>query len=282
VAVLLDGRALARQITEELRPRVAALARPPGLAVVLAGSDPASVIYVRLKGRAAAGLGLVHRQVDLPQQASEAEVLAAVDALNEDPAVDGILVQLPLPLQVRRDPVLDRVDPAKDVDGFHPENTGRLVQGRPRFVPCTPRGILALLDHHQVPIAGRRAVVVGRSPIVGRPVAALLDQRHATVTVCHSRTVDLEAEVRRAEIVVVAVGRPAAVPGAWIRSGAAVIDAGTNRLPDGRVVGDIAPDPALEAAGWIAPVPGGVGPMTIAMLMASTVESAEQRQVLTR
>ncbi len=277
MAVLLDGRTLSRRILEDLRPRVAALPRPPGLAVVLVGADPASVVYVRLKAKAAEGLGFLHRQVDLPATASEVEVLAAVDALDADPAIDGILVQLPLPRQVRRDPVLDRVDPTKDVDGFHPENTGRLVQGRPRFVPCTPRGILALLDHHEVSIAGRRAVVVGRSPIVGRPVADLLDRRNATVTVCHTRTLDLEAEVRRAEILVAAVGRPGAIPGAWVRPGAAVIDAGTNRLPDGRLVGDIAPDPALEVAGWVAPVPGGVGPMTIAMLMTSTVESAERR-----
>jgi len=277
VAVLLDGRALGQGIVEGLAPRVAALPRPPGLAVVLVGADPASVIYVRLKARMARTLGLVHRQVDLPQTASEAEVLATVDALNADPAIDGILVQLPLPAQIRREPVLDRVDPAKDVDGFHPENAGLLAQGRPRFVPCTPRGILALFDHHRVPLSGRRAVVVGRSPIVGRPVAALLDQRNATVTVCHTRTADLEAEVRRAAVLVVAVGRPGVVPGAWVRPGAAVVDAGTNRLSDGRVVGDIAPDPALEAAGWLTPVPGGVGPMTIAMLMTSTVESAERR-----
>ncbi|MBN1335870.1 MAG: bifunctional 5,10-methylenetetrahydrofolate dehydrogenase/5,10-methenyltetrahydrofolate cyclohydrolase [Deltaproteobacteria bacterium] len=277
MAILLDGRALARTIAQGLAPRVAALPRAPGLAVVLVGSDPASVVYVRLKARAAEGLGLHHRQVDLPERASEAEVLATVDALNADPSVDGILVQLPLPTQVRREAVLDRVDPSKDVDGFHPENTGRLTQGRPRFVPCTPRGILALLDHHDVPLSGRRAVVVGRSPIVGRPVAALLDQRNATVTVCHTRTADLEAEVRRAEILVVAVGRPDAVPGAWVPPGAAVVDAGTNRLPDGRLVGDIAPHPALEAVGWITPTPGGVGPMTIAMLMANTVESAELR-----
>ncbi len=277
MAISMNGRALARARNVALRPRIAALPRPPGLAVVLVGSDPASQVYVGRKGKVAARLGLHHVQHDLPEDTPEAELLALVDRLNADPDIDGILVQVPLPPHMDRERVLDRIDPAKDVDGFHPWNMGLLAQGRPRFVACTPRGIMELLSEHRVPLSGARAVVVGRSTIVGRPVSLLLDKANATVTVCHSRTRDLEARVREADVVVVAVGKPDAVPAAWIKPGAAVIDVGVNRLDDGSLAGDVGAGPELDAAGWVTPVPGGVGPMTIAMLMANTVESAERR-----
>lgn len=276
MAIIMDGRALARTRNAALRARVAALPRPPGLAVVLVGSDPASQVYVGHKAKVAQRLALHHRQIDLPAGAGEAELLAVVAELNVDPEIDGVLVQLPLPVGISAERVLDAIDPAKDVDGIHPWNLGLLAQGRPRFQACTPRGVMELLAEHQVPLVGRRAVVVGRSTIVGRPLALMLDRANATVTVCHSRTADLEAEVRRADVLVAAVGRPAAVPAAWIKPGAAVVDVGVNRLEDGRLVGDVGEGPGLEAAGWTTPVPGGVGPMTIAMLMANTVEAAER------
>jgi methylenetetrahydrofolate dehydrogenase (NADP+)/methenyltetrahydrofolate cyclohydrolase len=277
MAVIMDGRALARARNQALRARVQALPRAPGLAVVLVGADPASQVYVGRKGTVAGRLGLHHRQIDLPAETPEAALLEQIDQLNADPLIDGILVQVPLPGHMDRQRVLDRIDPAKDVDGFHPWNMGLLAQGRPRFVPCTPKGIMELLAEYGVPLVGRRATVVGRSTIVGRPISLLLDKANATVTVCHSRTRDLEARVREADVVVAAVGAPDAVPAAWVKPGAAVIDVGVNRLADGSLVGDVGAGPALDAAGWITPVPGGVGPMTIAMLMASTVESAERR-----
>lgn len=277
MAIVMNGRALARARNQALRPRIAALPRPPGLAVVLVGADPASQVYVGRKGKVAGRLGLHHQQIDLPANTPEAELLTLVERLNADPEIDGILVQVPLPPHMDRQRVLDRIDPVKDVDGFHPWNMGLLAQGRPRFVACTPRGIMALLAEHAVPLQGKRAVVVGRSSIVGRPVSLLLDKANATVTVCHSRTLDLEARVREADVVVAAVGIPGAVPAAWIKPGAAVVDVGVNRLDDGSLVGDIGLGPDLDAAGWVTPVPGGVGPMTIAMLMANTVESAERR-----
>ncbi len=277
MAITMNGRALSRARNQALRARIAALPRPPGLAVILVGADPASQVYVGRKGQVATRLGLHHRQIDLPADTPQAELLALIDRLNVDPGIDGVLVQVPLPPHMDRQRVLDRIDPAKDVDGFHPWNMGLLAQGRPRFVACTPAGVMALLAEYGVPLEGKRAVVVGRSTIVGRPVSLLLDKANATVTVCHSRTLELEALVRRADIVVAAVGRPGAVPAAWIKPGAAVIDVGVNRLDDGSLVGDVGVGPELEAAGWLTPVPGGVGPMTIAMLMANTVASAERR-----
>ncbi len=277
MAILMNGRALARSRNQALRARIAALPRPPGLAVVLVVEDPASQVYVGRKATVAQRLGLHHRQIDLPASTTEEELLALIDQLNADPEIDGILVQVPLPRHMDRERVLDRIEPAKDVDGFHPWNMGLLAQGRPRFVPCTPRGVMELLAEYRVPLEGRRAVVVGRSTIVGRPASLLLDAANATVTVCHSRTRELEARVREADILVVAVGAPDAVPASWIKPGAAVIDVGVNRLADGSLVGDVGAGPELEAAGWLTPVPGGVGPMTIAMLMSSTVESAERR-----
>jgi methylenetetrahydrofolate dehydrogenase (NADP+)/methenyltetrahydrofolate cyclohydrolase len=281
-AALLDGKALAKRLNQEIvRPRAAALSRPPGLAVVLVGEDPASKVYVGRKGEVAARLGFHHRQITLPADTSEAALLAIVDALNEDPVIDGVLVQLPLPKHIDATRVLDRVSPDKDVDGFHPENAGRLSQGRPRFVPCTPFGVMRLLDDVKIPLAGRRALVVGRSNIVGRPMAQLLEQANATVTLAHSRTADLAGLVRQSEIVVAAIGRAEHIQGDWIQDGAVVVDVGMNRLEDGRLVGDVAFDAAAERAAWITPVPGGVGPMTIAMLMQSTLLSAERRLTTT-
>lgn len=277
-ATLLDGKALARSVQRELVPRVRALPRPPGLAVVLVGEDPASQVYVRRKGEVAERLGLVHRQINLPAAASQAELEAVVDALNADPAIDGILVQLPLPPHIPALAILDRLDPDKDVDAFHPVNAGRLSQGRPVFAPCTPSGVMRLLAQTGLGLQGKEAVVVGRSNIVGRPMAQLLEQAGATVTVCHSRTRDLEAAVRRAEVLVVAIGQARFIPGAWVREGAVVVDVGMNRLPDGGLVGDVDLEAAAERAAWLTPVPGGVGPMTIALLMENTVRSAERRQ----
>jgi len=269
-------------VAAELRGRVAArtatLPYRPGLAVVLVGEDAASGVYVRNKDRAATAAGIAARTIRLPATATEAEVLATVAALNADPEVDGILVQLPLPPQVGARAVIEAIDPAKDVDGFHPVNVGRLHDGQPVLAPCTPLGVMRLLEHAGVALRGARAVVLGRSAIVGKPMAALLTAADATVTIAHSRTRDLAAECRRAEILVAAVGRPEMVRGDWIAPGATVIDIGINRLPDGRLVGDVAYEEALMVAGAVTPVPGGVGPMTIACLLENTLIAAERRR----
>ena len=280
-AVLIDGTAASRRVLEEVRVRVqgcAARGVTPMLAVVLVGDDPASQVYVRNKERRAAEVGIATRDHRLPAEGTTTESLVAlVRELSADREVDGILVQLPLPAHVDADAVLLSIDPAKDVDGFHPDNLGRLVLGRPRFVPCTPAGCMRLLEDAGVDPRGKRALVVGRSTIVGKPMAQLLLAADATVTIAHSRTADLAEEVSRAEILVAAVGRPRMIRGEWIRPGAAVIDVGINRLPDGKLAGDVDFEPARERAGWITPVPGGVGPMTIAGLMRNVVLSAEQR-----
>lgn len=273
----IDGKAVAAQVTSALPARVAALPRPPGLAVVRVGEDPASVVYVHKKAVTAASLGLHQREMIFPADLSEAGLLDVVDQLNADPAIDGILVQLPLPAHIRATVVLDRVDPAKDVDGFHPHNVGLLSQGRPRFVSCTPAGVMRLLDAEGTRLTGADAVVVGRSDIVGRPMAMLLEKRNATVTLCHSRTRDLESHVRRADVLVVAIGKAGFIPGEWVKEGSTVIDVGINRNQAGKLVGDVAFAAAAERAAAITPVPGGVGPMTIAMLMENTVASAERR-----
>lgn len=279
-ARILDGKAIAGAVAEALRPRVAALPRRPGLAVVLVGDDPASAIYVRNKARMAEKLGFHHRQVVLPATASEAEVVDVVAALNADDAIDGILVQLPLPRGIDKDRVLDLIRPDKDVDGFHPVNAGLLCQRRPAVVACTPAGCMRLLAETGVPLRGLEAVVIGRSNIVGKPMSQLLDLADCTVTVAHSRTRDLAAAVARADVVVAAVGIPEVVKGAWIKPGALVIDVGMNRDAAGRLCGDVEYAAAAERAGWITPVPGGVGPMTIAMLMSNTVDQAERHQGL--
>ena len=273
-ATLIDGKALAANIRAEARDAVVRLGLRPGLAVVLVGDDPASRIYVRHKVRACEETGIHSELHALPADAGEDEVLERVQALNRDPRIHGILVQLPLPAALDAARVLACVSPHKDVDGFHAENLGALVAGHARFVPCTPAGILRLLDHAQVPISGRHAVVIGRSNIVGKPAALLLLQRNATVTICHSKTPDLEAHARRADILVVAAGRPKLVAAGMVKPGACVIDVGTHRLPDGSLAGDVDFAAVRQVAGWITPVPGGVGPMTVAMLILNTIAAA--------
>lgn len=277
-ARVLDGKALAAALRADVAERAAALPFRPGLAVVLVGEDPASTVYVRNKDRAARAAGLDAKTIRLPASTDEAELLAAVARLNADPAVDGILVQLPLPSHISPRAVIEAIDPAKDVDGFHPLNAGRLADGTGALVPCTPRGVMKLLAAARVPLRGARAVVLGRSAIVGRPVASLLLAADATVTVAHSRTADVAGECRRADVLVAAVGRPEMVRGDWVRPGAAVIDVGINRLPDGRLVGDVAFAEVVGHAGAITPVPGGVGPMTIACLLENTLTAALRRR----
>jgi methylenetetrahydrofolate dehydrogenase (NADP+)/methenyltetrahydrofolate cyclohydrolase len=281
----IDGKAAAQAIRERVAGGVAAFAqqsgRPPGLATVLVGEDPASAVYVRSKNRATAEAGMASFAHNLPDATSEDELLQLVTDLNADPQVDGILVQLPLPAQIDAARVIATIDPAKDVDGFHAINAGRLATGSDSLVPCTPLGCLHLLKQELGSLAGLNAVVVGRSNIVGKPMALLLLGESATVTIAHSRTRDLPDAVRRADIVVAAVGRPEMIRGDWIKPGATVIDVGINRLPTddgkGRLVGDVAFDEAAEVAAAITPVPGGVGPMTIAMLMRNTLVAAHRR-----
>lgn len=277
-ARIINGTAVAAALRAAVSAQVAGLAFQPGLTVVLVGDDPASAVYVRGKDRAAREAGIAVHTIRLPAETTEADLLAEVRRLNADPAVDGILVQLPLPAHIRAQAVIEAIDPAKDVDGFHPLNTGHLADGRPSLVPCTPAGVMKLLAHAGIALPGARALVIGRSSIVGRPVAALLLAADATVTICHSRTRDLPAECRRADVVVAAIGRPAFVQGDWIAPGATVIDVGINRLSDGRLVGDVAYDACAAHAGAITPVPGGVGPMTIACLMENTVKAALARR----
>jgi methylenetetrahydrofolate dehydrogenase (NADP+) / methenyltetrahydrofolate cyclohydrolase len=283
-SVVVDGMALAQELRSEIAAEVAELVaaglRPPCLAVVLVGDHPASASYIRGKHRACARAGMTSRDHHLSQEASEQEVLALVDALNRDPAVDGILVQLPLPPQMRAATVTEAIDPAKDVDGLHTRNAGRLMVGLPGLRPCTPLGILEVLDRHKVPLVGAHAVVIGRSGLVGKPVALLLLERHATVTICHSRTRDLAALVREADVLVACAGSPLLVKGDWIKPGAAVIDLGVNVM-DGRQVGDVDFDAALGTAGLITPSRGGVGPLTITMLLRNTLEAYRSRTGLT-
>ena len=252
--------------------------RKPGLAVVQVGEDPASTVYVRNKRKSCVEVGIESFAHDLPVTTSEAELLVLVRRLNDDDRVDGILVQMPLPKGINSDRIMDAVDPAKDADGFHPTNTGLLAQKRPRLRPCTPYGVIRLAETYGIELKGKRAVVVGASNIVGRPMALELLLARATVTVCHTGTRDVQAEVERAEVVVAAVGKADFVPGEWIRPGAAVFDVGINRLPSGKLVGDVGYAAAAERAGWITPVPGGLGPMTIAMLLSNTVDAAYLRR----
>ena len=281
-ATIIDGKAIAEDIRREVRAGTDALLargrRRPGLAVVMVGDSAASRVYVRNKRRACAETGIESVAHDLPQSTSEGALLALIDRLNADPAIDGILVQLPLPPQIRADSVIERIAPSKDVDGFHPYNIGRLTQGTPLLRPCTPYGVILMLEKTGLGIEGLDAVIVGRSNIVGRPMALELLMRGATVTVCHSRTKDLPDHVAAADLLVAAIGKPEFVSGDWIKPDAIVIDVGINRLPDGRLVGDVAFDEARERAGHITPVPGGVGPMTIAVLMKNTLEASTRRQ----
>jgi methylenetetrahydrofolate dehydrogenase (NADP+)/methenyltetrahydrofolate cyclohydrolase len=279
--VVVDGMALAQQIRSELAEKVRGLVeagrRPPCLAVVLVGDDPASASYIKGKRRACARIGMESIERDLPARASEAEVIAAVRELNRDERVDGILVQLPLPPGVRPAAVAEAIDPAKDVDGVHPTNAGRLLAGTHGLAPCTPLGIVEILDRHGVVLEGARAVVLGRSEIVGKPVALLLLHRHATVTICHSRTRDLPALCREADILIAAVGRARLVQRDWIRPGAAVIDVGVNPDAEGTLVGDVDFEGALGVAGLLTPPRGGVGPMTITMLLRNTLQAHRER-----
>jgi len=270
----MDGKALAARIRGDVAAEVAAL-EPIGLATVFVGDDPASDVYIRLKHKASTEVGIESRDVRLPATTTQAELLARVRELNADESVDGILVQLPLPDGIDEARIIAAIDPIKDVDGLHPFNAGQLLLGRPTYVGATPIGVLALLDEYGVELAGARAVVLGRSDIVGKPAALLLLQRHATVTICHSRTRDLAAEVARADVVVAAVGVPGLVRADWVKEGATVIDVGITRAETG-LVGDVEPS-AAERAGLLTPVPGGVGPMTIAMLLRNAVKAAHYR-----
>jgi methylenetetrahydrofolate dehydrogenase (NADP+)/methenyltetrahydrofolate cyclohydrolase len=295
MAQILDGTAVRNEILTRLKPRVEALKRPPGLAVVLVGHNAASEIYVRSKIKACAELGVYSEKLTPPETATTEEMLEVIADLNRRPDIDGILVQMPLPAHVDTRRVLEAVEPGKDADGFHPYNVGLLVSGRPAPKACTPAGIIELLKYYHVPLDGRSAVVIGRSDIVGKPMALMLLHENCTVTICHSRTAQLDEECRRADILVAAIGRAALVTSSFIAPGAVVIDVGMNRISDrthavslGRaeeferrgsaLVGDVHPVDVARAAGAYTPVPGGVGPLTIAMLMANTVALSEQRQ----
>lgn len=275
-ARVIDGKAAAAILQTNVATRVADLGYAPGLAVVLVGDDPASAVYVRNKDRAAQAAGIAVQTIRLPADATQAVLMDVVQRLNANPAVDGILVQMPLPPGLDARAVIAAVDPGKDVDGFHPLNVARLAEGSPGLVPCTPRGCVILLAG--TPLRGAHAVVLGRSGIVGRPMAALLLAADATVTIAHSRTADVAAECRRADVLIAAVGRPGLVRGDWIKPGAVVIDVGINRGADGKLCGDVAYAEALNVAGAITPVPGGVGPMTIACLLDNTVMAAVLRR----
>ena len=278
-ARVIDGKRIAAAVRAEIREHVRRLRDDhvgvPGLATILVGDDPASAAYVRSKARACEEVGIASRQITLPGFVSQGELTDSIQALNRDPGMHGILVQLPLPTHLDERAVLESVDPEKDVDGFTYANIGRLVENRTRFVPCTPAGILELLDREQVEISGTRAVVVGRSEIVGKPVAFLLLHRHATVTLCHSRTADLAAETGRADLVIAAAGRPRLITGAMVKPGAVVVDVGINRV-NGTLVGDVDFGSVAPIASAITPVPGGVGPMTVAMLLKNTLQAFEQ------
>jgi len=300
MALILDGKRVRDEILEELKPRIAKLARKPGLVVVLVGNNPASEVYVGSKVKTCAELGMVSEKLTPPASITTEELLQIVADLNARPEIDGILVQMPLPKQIDTQRVLDAIAPDKDVDGFHPTNVGNLSIGRPGPKPCTPSGVMELLKRYEITVAGKHAVVVGRSDIVGKPMAMLLLHANATVTVCHSRTADLAAECRRADILVGAIGRPAMLSRPHMKPGAVLIDVGINRLDNrdevvkifgessektaafdkrGSVLaGDMHPSDAAELASAWTPVPGGVGPLTIAMLMVNTVEAAERRQ----
>jgi methylenetetrahydrofolate dehydrogenase (NADP+) / methenyltetrahydrofolate cyclohydrolase len=280
-AQLIDGRQLALEVKNGVRRSIdAAIARGrqrPGLAVIKVGDDPASAVYVRGKRRACEEVSINSFAYDLPATTAEAQLLTLIDELNRDQRVDGILVQLPLPEHIGRTAVIERIDPVKDVDGFHPYNIGRLAQRIPLMRPCTPYGVIRLLERIGAPFKGQNAVVVGASNIVGRPMSLELLLTGATATVCHRFTVDLREHVSRADILIVAAGKPGLIPGAWVRPGSIVIDVGMNRLADGHLVGDVEFAPARERAAWITPVPGGVGPMTVAMLMHNTLQASQRR-----
>ena len=278
-AQILDGKKIAGEIREQIHQEVEQLVangnRRPGLAVVQVGADPASSVYVRNKHNACEKAGILSFQHELTEETTEAQLITLVDQLNEDDTVDGILVQLPLPGHINPERVIERIHPDKDVDGFHPYNMGRLALKMPLLRPCTPKGVMTLLERTGISLEGKEAVVVGASNIVGRPMTLELLSARCTITTCHSKTTDLEAHIRRAEVLVVGVGIPNFIPGEWIHKDAVVIDVGINRLEDGSLTGDIDYEGAAERASWITPVPGGVGPMTIATLLQNTLKAAE-------
>lgn len=280
-ARILDGKKIAQELRAEIKQRVdrrlASGKRPPGLAVLKVGNEAASEVYVRNKREACAEAGFISFDYDLPLDTSQEKLLSHIDQLNSDPNVDGILVQLPLPRHIDQTIVVERISPTKDVDGFHPYNIGRLAQRIPRLRPCTPYGVMRLLQTIGEALEGKEAVVVGASNIVGRPMSLELLLAGCTVTTCHRYTQNLPGHVARADVLVVAVGKPGMVKGDWIKPGAIVIDVGINRLPDGKLVGDVEFESARQHAGWITPVPGGVGPMTVATLLLNTLEAAEYR-----
>jgi methylenetetrahydrofolate dehydrogenase (NADP+)/methenyltetrahydrofolate cyclohydrolase len=281
-AQILDGKAISANLLAALRQRIEQRVsrglRPPCLAVVLVGGDAASTIYVRKKRETCASLGMRSLAHNLPENTSQEELLTLIDTLNADPGVDGILVQLPLPPHIDSTQVIERIDPAKDVDGFHPYNIGRLAQRIPMLRPCTPKGVMTMLESMKLDLRGKNAVVVGASNIVGRPMALELLLAGCTVTICHRFTRDLAGIVGGAEILVAAVGKPGLIKGEWVREGSIVVDVGINRRDDGKICGDIEFEPARQRAAWITPVPGGVGPMTVATLMENTLDALERRE----
>lgn len=274
--LILDGNATSKAVQTQLSQnfeKVKAIGKKPGLAVVLVGDDPASVVYVGRKKKACEALGFFSEEHKLPKEASEAELLGLVRSLNEDPKIHGILVQLPLPAHLKAQKVIETIDPRKDVDGMHPVNLGNLVAGLPGFRSCTPAGIMVMLEHYKIPVAGKRAVVIGRSIMVGKPMALLLIEANATVTVCHSKTKDIRKVIQEADLVVAAIGKPHFVKSDMVKEGAVVVDVGINRTPEGKLIGDVDFDAIAPKVSAITPVPGGVGPMTIASLMKNTYEA---------
>ena len=278
MSIIIDGTKIAQDIRRSVREETLAFTEKtgvvPGLAVVLAGDDPASKVYVGRKAKACAEAGFLSHEYKLPADVGEAELLALIRDLNNDRQIHGILVQLPLPKHIAADKIIAAIDPNKDVDGFHPANVGRLVTGSPLFVPCTPRGIMELIARTGISLSGKDAVVIGRSNIVGKPMALLLLAQNATVTMCHSKTKDLPAVARRADVLIAAIGKPRMITADMVKEGAVVIDVGVNRLESGKLAGDVAFDEVAPKASAITPVPGGVGPMTIAMLMKNTLDAA--------
>ena len=279
---IIDGNKIAQEIRNEVRLKTLELRRQtgiiPGLAVILVGDDPASQVYVGRKAKACAEVGFLSREYKLPAETEEKKLLKIIKKLNKDDQIHGILVQLPLPGHISTENIIAAIDPDKDVDGFHPYNVGGLMTGTPLFIPCTPRGIMELIARSGIDLKGKEAVVVGRSNIVGKPMAMLLLAQHATVTMCHSRTGDLPAVTRRADVLIAAVGKPHMIKADMVKEGAVVIDVGVNRLENGKLAGDVAFDDVAPKASFITPVPGGVGPMTIAMLMRNTLDSAARCQ----
>ena len=281
MAELISGKIVSQKVRSEIAKEVACFKEKygcaPGLAVVVVGDDPASAVYVRNKHKACLEVGITSYQIEFPAETTEAELLAKIDELNADAKVNGILVQLPLPKHISEENVINRISPKKDVDAFHPENVGRIVIGGYDFLPCTPAGIVELLNHYSVQIEGKNCVVVGRSNIVGKPMALLLTERNGTVTLCHSRTKNLAQITSEADIVVVAIGKPEFLTADMVKDGAVVVDVGINRLADGRLVGDVKFDKVEKKASMITPVPGGVGPMTITMLLKNTLTAARKQ-----